>query len=100
MSGSDQRQEGTTDDDGVADSTAERTETAGSSVPSSSSGSTRDPRVILDEMLTSIDLIQRYTQGITFKEFAEQQVLQDAVALRIAILGEAASHLPESDKVR
>jgi uncharacterized protein with HEPN domain len=51
-------------------------------------------------MLDSIDLIQRYTQGLSYEEFAAQQVLQDAVVLRIAILGEAASHLPEQDKAR
>jgi uncharacterized protein with HEPN domain len=51
-------------------------------------------------MLDSIDLIQRYTQGLSYEEFAAQQVLQDAVVLRIAILGESASHLPEQDKAR
>jgi uncharacterized protein with HEPN domain len=51
-------------------------------------------------MLESIDLIQHYTQGLTYEEFAAQQLLQNAVILRIAILGEAASHLPDQDRVR
>ena len=58
----------------------------------------RDPRVILDEMLDSIHLIRNYTQDLSYETFAAQQVLQDAVILRIAILGEAASHLREADR--
>lgn len=96
MSGSDQRTDGT--DNGASDGTAEQTEGASSSIPSSGAERSRDPRVIFDEMLDSIDLIQRYTKGLTFEEFAAQQVFQDAVVLRIAILGEAASHLPDEDK--
>lgn len=98
MSGKDQRADGT--DHGASDGTAEQTEDASSSIPSSGAGKSRDPRVILDEMLDSIELIQRYTQGLTFEAFAAQQVLRDAVVLRIAILGEAASHVSDEDKAR
>lgn len=96
MSGSDQRTDGT--DNRASEGTAEQSEGVSSSIPSSGAGKSRDPRVILDEMLDSIDLIQRYTKGLTFEEFAAQRVLQDAVVLRIAILGEAASHLLDEDK--
>lgn len=64
------------------------------------SGKYRDPQVIIDEMLECIRLIRSYTDGISYETFAAQQVLQDAVVLRIAILGEAASHLRDEDKVR
>jgi uncharacterized protein with HEPN domain len=66
----------------------------------SAEGKHRDPRVILDEMLDCVHLIQRYTQDVSFEEFAAQQMLRDAVVLRIAILGEAASHLSEDEKAR
>jgi hypothetical protein len=51
-------------------------------------------------MLDCIRLIQRYTQGLSFAAFSAQQELQDAVTLRIAILGEAARQLPDDDKAR
>lgn len=60
----------------------------------------RDPRVLLDEMLTSIHLIQDYVSDTSYEDFATRPILQDADALRIAIIGEAASHLPEEDRAR
>lgn len=83
----------------VPDDAAERAGNAGSA-PNAGGGRSRDPRIILDEMLECVDLIQGYAQGLTYEEFAARQVLQDAVVLRIAILGEAASQLPEHDKAR
>ena len=90
------------EDSDAAETSEGATEQASSAAPASSAsaGKFRDPRVILDEMLDSIDLIQRYTQGLVYEEFAAQQVLKDAVMLRIAILGEAASRLPDQDKAR
>ncbi|HEX5440373.1 MAG TPA: DUF86 domain-containing protein [Ktedonobacterales bacterium] len=75
-------------------------ETSPDSEPGSGTGKYRDPQVILDEMLESIRLIQRYIDGISYEDFAGQQLLQDAVNLRIAILGEAASHLRDEDKAQ
>ncbi len=65
-----------------------------------SAGKYRNPQVILDEMLESIRLIQSYVDSVSYETFAAQQLLQDAVVLRIAILGEAASHLREEDKAQ
>lgn len=65
-----------------------------------SAGKYRNPQVILDEMLESIQLIQSYVDSVSYETFAAQQLLQDAVVLRIAILGEAASHLREEDKAQ
>ncbi|MGH2517335.1 MAG: HepT-like ribonuclease domain-containing protein [Ktedonobacterales bacterium] len=67
---------------------------------SSAGGGARDARVILDEMLESMRLIHNYTQGFTYETFASEQLLQDAVVLRIVILGEAANHLSAEDKAR
>lgn len=75
-------------------------EAASSNDADSGSGKYRNPRVILDEMLESIRLIQHYTDGVSFETFRTQQLLQDAVMLRIAILGEAASHFRDEDKAR
>lgn len=68
--------------------------------PGSAPGQDRDVRVILDEMLESLRLIRGYTQGLTYETFASEQLVQDGVVLRIAILGEAANHIPVEDKGR
>ena len=47
-------------------------ETSPDSDPGSGTGKSRDPQVILDEMLESIRLIQRYTDGISYEDFAGQ----------------------------
>lgn len=75
-------------------------EAANSDDANPSGGRYRTPQVILDEMLESIRLIQQYTDGVSFESFEGQQLLRDAVILRIAILGEAASHLRDEDKAR
>ena len=95
MTGSGQRDQGP-EGTGGADGGREDAGATGNS----SGGKYRDPRVILDEMLDCIHLIQSYTHGLSYETFATQQVVQDAVVLRIAILGEAASHLAEEDKAR
>ncbi len=51
-------------------------------------------------MIESIRLIQSYVDSVSHETFAVQQLLQDAVVLRIAILGEAASHLRDEDKAQ
>lgn len=75
-------------------------ETPPDSESASVTGKHRSPQVILDEMLESIRLIQHYTNGVSYEDFAAQQLLQDAVNLRIAILGEAASLLRDEDKAQ
>jgi uncharacterized protein with HEPN domain len=75
-------------------------ETSLDSEAASNTGKYRSPQVILDEMLESIRLIQHYTDGVSYEDFAGQQLLQDAVGLRIAILGEASSHLRDEDKAQ
>ena len=86
------------DDDAQQGSNVDETLSGGAS--RSSPSQIRSPQVILDEMLESIRLIQSYTSDISYESFAAQQLLQDAVALRIAILGEAASHLRDEDKAQ
>lgn len=55
---------------------------------------TKDPRVYLDHILQSIELIESYVQGRTLEEFLESVPLQDQVLRRIEIIGEATRNLP------
>lgn len=50
--------------------------------------------VYLDDILESISLIRAYTKGKTFAMFDRTPELQDAVARRLEIIGEAVKRIP------
>lgn len=60
----------------------------------------RDPRIILDEILTSIAMIQSYLTQMTQDQFRAQPLIQDGVVRRLEIIGEAATQLPADLKTR
>ncbi|MEM3415900.1 MAG: DUF86 domain-containing protein [Candidatus Micrarchaeaceae archaeon] len=55
----------------------------------------KDPKVLLQNMLYSIDRINDMTSGLSFEGFAKNITVQDAVIRRFAIIGEAANALPK-----
>lgn len=54
----------------------------------------RDFRLYLDDILQSIDKIQRYSSGISFDEFAKDDKSSDAVVRNLEIIGEAVKNIP------
>lgn len=54
----------------------------------------KDPLILIDHILESIELIEEYTKGISKKEFLSSFQRKDAVVKRIEIIGEAARNLP------
>ena len=57
--------------------------------------SKRDVRLLLEDMLESIARIERYTSGLDFGRFSEDERTVDAVVRNLEILGEAARQIPE-----
>jgi uncharacterized protein with HEPN domain len=55
----------------------------------------RGVKILLEEILEAIELLQRYTAGLTLESFAEDVEKQDSVARRLEIIGEAAKGIPE-----
>ncbi len=55
---------------------------------------TRSADILLVEIKDAIDLIQKYTAGISFDSFAHDTEKQDAVLRRLEIIGEAVKNLP------
>ncbi|MBI4078890.1 MAG: DUF86 domain-containing protein [Candidatus Levybacteria bacterium] len=55
----------------------------------------KDPRVYLDDILFSIDLIQQYITNVSFSSFDNSYDIQDKVLRRLEIIAEAAKRLPE-----
>lgn len=54
----------------------------------------REWRHRVDDILSAIAKMLRYTQGMTFEEFLANDMAMDAVRLNIFVIGEAASNLP------
>ena len=48
----------------------------------------------IDDIIEAIDKIERYTSGIDFDEWQQDEKTVDAVIRNIEVIGEASSHLP------
>lgn len=55
----------------------------------------KEPQIFLQHILDSIELIEKRTKNICFKEFDDNIDLQDMVIRRLEIIGEAVRNLPE-----
>jgi uncharacterized protein with HEPN domain len=56
--------------------------------------SKREPSVLLDDIHTSVEKIQRYTAGLDEGSFLADEKTTDAVVRNLEIIGEAAKQLP------
>jgi uncharacterized protein with HEPN domain len=57
--------------------------------------SKRETKLLLSDIIESIDKIKRYTLGYTFEEFLNDSKTNDAVVRNFEIIGEAANRIPE-----
>jgi uncharacterized protein with HEPN domain len=60
--------------------------------------SKREPKLLLDDIISSIEKIESYTAGFTYDSFIEDSKTIDAVIRNFEIIGEAANRLPEDFK--
>ena len=58
--------------------------------------SERPWKIIIEDILESIENIEEYTQGMTEDEFLSQKIVKDAVVRNLEIIGEAAKNIPDS----
>lgn len=54
----------------------------------------RDWTFFLEDILDAAEKVLRYTQGMTFEEFRDNEMVVDAVLRNLEIIGEAAKSLP------
>ncbi len=59
---------------------------------------TKDPSVYLDHILENIEIIKKYTKGVSKAKFLKSIPLQDVVIRRIQIIGEASKNIPANVK--
>ncbi len=60
--------------------------------------SKRDWRLFIEDMLESIDLIERYVAQLNFDKFKEDQKTIDAVVRNFEVIGEASKLIPDDIK--
>jgi uncharacterized protein with HEPN domain len=60
----------------------------------------RDWRLYIEDILDAISKIRRYTEGMSFEEYAQTPMAIDAVNMNFIVLGEAARNVPKDVEVR
>ena len=60
--------------------------------------SKREPKLLLTDILNSVERIKSYTESHTFDTFIQDSKTLDAVIRNFEIIGEAANRLPEDFK--
>ncbi len=58
----------------------------------------KDPKIFLEHILESIGEIEKNINGLSEIKFSESTVIQDAVARRLEIIGEAVKNMPDAFK--
>jgi uncharacterized protein with HEPN domain len=60
--------------------------------------SNRDWKILFEDILESIEKIERYTNGLEFDDFSMDSMIIDAVVRNIEIVGEASKNVPTQIK--
>ena len=55
----------------------------------------REEHAYLFDMLDAAELVLGYIEGLTFEDFSDQTMVQDAVLYRLGVIGEAAGNISE-----
>lgn len=55
----------------------------------------KDSLVYLEDILVAIKKIQRYVENFDFADFEKNEAIQDAVIMRLEVIGEAANRLTD-----
>jgi uncharacterized protein with HEPN domain len=58
----------------------------------------KNPAILIEQILESINLIKNYTSALTEQEFNSKSMVRDAVLMHLIVIGEAAHKLPEDFK--
>ena len=58
----------------------------------------KNPKIFLEDILESIERIEKYAQGKTEDEFLDNYEKQDAIMKRLEVIGEAVKNIPKEVK--
>ena len=54
----------------------------------------RDYKLFIDDVINSINIIEKYLRDVSEEQFMKDEKLQDAVIRRLEIIGEASKNIP------
>jgi hypothetical protein len=57
-----------------------------------------DPRTDLEDIIDAAEKIERFTNGMSYEAFVEDEKTVDAVLRNFEVMGEATKNLPESSR--
>ena len=55
----------------------------------------RDYKIYLNDILASIAKIEEYTKGVSYEEFYEERMREDAIIRNLMTIGEAVKNVPK-----
>ncbi|MGE8204625.1 HepT-like ribonuclease domain-containing protein [Heyndrickxia sp. NPDC080065] len=55
----------------------------------------REPKVFLEDILSSAIKVEKYTRGLSFEDFIDNDLVYDAVIKNILVIGEATKNIPK-----
>lgn len=55
-------------------------------------------KLYLTDIVEAIEKIERYTNGMSYEQFSDDDKTKDAVVRNLEVIGEAAKNIPGSDK--
>ena len=55
----------------------------------------RDPRLYLEDIRASCEKVLRYSTGLSFEQFTQDDLRYDAILRNLEIIGEAAKKIPD-----
>ena len=61
----------------------------------SSANCSREPKVYLEDIYAAAVKIKNFTNGLSYDEFLENELVSDAVIKNILVIGEATKKIPE-----
>lgn len=56
----------------------------------------RSPILFVEDIISSMDKIESYIEGMSFEDFDQDELVVDAVIRNLEVIGEASRHLPET----
>lgn len=55
----------------------------------------REPKVFLNDMLLAANKIEKFTKGLSYDDFINNDLISDAVIKNILVIGEANKNIPQ-----
>lgn len=59
----------------------------------------REPKVFLEDIYYAVVKIEKYSKGLSYEDFCDNELVADAVIKNILVIGEASKNIPEEMRI-